>query len=195
MVLCWWVSLPITSLFADSIDSSVPVWWSSSTALDGCQHHLEAGSLIPFLESEILSFQPAQGFKRYINVDKGTGDASVRKRPDELSCWYSKPAAPVPVITINSPHHLSSKPTDGGGTQSCHLQHSSVLTTVSWEMRSPAPSHLSHMSFWRTNYPQQLLSSFRTVFWTEAFHRPRLPKAGFTSKTAKRCWSCVAVDI
>lgn len=76
----------------------------------------------------------------------------------------------VPVATANSPHRLSSKPADGGGTQPCCLQHSSVLTAVSRGARSPAPSYLSHVSFWRTNYPQQLLSSFRPVSWTEVFH-------------------------
>lgn len=89
------------------------LWQSRSIVLQGCQQHLEGGSFILFLETEILSFQTACGFKMQINFYKGTGDASVGWLQENILFMYLTCKANmqwcIPFITFNIPCNLSSK--------------------------------------------------------------------------------------
>lgn len=89
------------------------LWQSRSIVLEGCQHHLEGSSFILFLETEILSFQTACGFKKSINFYKGTRDASVGWLQENILFMYLICKANmqwcIPFITFNIPCNLSSK--------------------------------------------------------------------------------------
>lgn len=95
--------------------------------LGGYWHYQEARTLIPFLETEILSFQTAHCFKGQINFYKGTGDASAEWLWENILFMYLACKANmqwcIPFITSNTPCNLSSKaPWWSGNRSQWHLQ-------------------------------------------------------------------------
>lgn len=169
------------------------LWQSSSIVLEGYQHYLEASSLIPFSETEILSFQTAHGFKGQINFYKGTGDASAWWLWENILFMYLACKANlqwcIPFITFNTPCNLSRKALWWRGNISqCHLQHMSVHTAVS--LGNNITISLSSLPYVirkiKTGCQEKTLlnscffstKSFRPVSWMKGFHGPEFPNAG-----------------